>query len=159
MYLLFFFIIFYAHCCLCLISVSSISSPAGILNHELSKREQPSLPPARLDCGSAGGKWRGPHACLHLFLLAEPGSQQHRPSEHFCSHESLSLSQLPPYCVEGSPVLAAPISQSRAGWGWRWHHCVRSAQCQQQQQQTAAATLVGAGGGWQWTPYDPPRWR
>ncbi len=96
---------FLIYCCLWFISVSSISAPVGIMSCELSKLEQPFLLPPGSSVVPLGRAER-PHACLHLFLLAEPGSQQHRP-QPFLLPWSCPLSQLSPHCTEASYPLSS----------------------------------------------------
>lgn len=80
-------------CCLCCAAVGSVSSQAGITSCELSKLEQafPAPPRPGRTTGEPGG--RRPHACLHLFLLAEPRSQQRRPQPFSAPISHLSRSR------------------------------------------------------------------
>lgn len=85
---------FLIRCRFCCAAVGSVSSQAGITSCELSKLEQafllpPGLPVVLPGRGRAG---RGPHACLHLFLLAEPRSQQRRPQPFSAPISHLSCS-------------------------------------------------------------------
>lgn len=103
-------------CRFCCGAVGSVSSQAGITSCELSKLEQAFLLPhgSPVVLPGRGGAGRGPHACLHLFLLAEPRSQQCRPQPFSAPISHLSRSK-----GEGqspsSPLLSVKVRQGGAG--------------------------------------------
>lgn len=100
------------------IAVGSISSLAGIMSCVLSKLEQPFLLPPGSSVVLPGGAER-PHACLHLFLLPELRSQQHRPQPFLLPSSNSSSAHSKLHRREQAPVLTAPVSQTQAGRGWR----------------------------------------
>lgn len=94
--------------------------PLSDWDYELSKLELPFLllpGPSVVPLGEA----ERPHACLHLFLLAERGSQQQASNisaPMILSSPSLSLSALSVLCRrELASILAAPVSHIGAGRG------------------------------------------
>lgn len=130
-------------------AVGSVSSQAGITSCELSKLEQAFLlpPGSPVVLPGRGGAGRGPHACLHLFLLAEPRSQQRRPQPFSAPISHLSRSrgeaslrprrscqsksggaglEVTPLCQGGSvsapPTAAAAAGATLAGDGSRLAH-------------------------------------
>lgn len=100
------------------IAVGSISSLAGIMSCVLSTLEQPFLLLPGSPVVLPGGAER-PHACLHLFLLAEPGSQQHRPQPFLLPSSNSPSAHSILRRGERAPVLTAPVTQTQAGRGWR----------------------------------------
>lgn len=104
--------LFFKHCCLWLISVSSISSPlVGILSCNWNK------PSSGLVCGSAKGSREA--TCSSKSLLADWARiTQHRPQpHHLYSHLPLfPLAQLSPSCIEGCLPQPCHSHQSNSSW-------------------------------------------
>ena len=146
--------LFFKHCCLWLISVSSISSPSvGILSCD----DNWNKPSSWLVCGSTKGSREA--TCSSKSLLADWAMiTQHRPQPSLLSCTSLpSHSSL---SILHSRVLAStlPLPSVKLKLGGACVDTIVSSQLSVSNGNNNSSKTGTTEGGWQWRPRDPPRW-